>query len=260
LSQTDLDTNLLAGCFRNCSVGHSILHYSILDSTMDETRRLSFEGLEEGTIVIAEEQISGRGRYGRAWISPKGENLAFSVLLKPESAQLPFLNMAATLSVCKMISNSYNLDTTVKWPNDVRVNERKISGILVETDVQSKDVINAIIGVGINVNLNPSKFSDIATISTSIKNEIGQAAERSEVMNGFLRYFNHYYDLIRKGNSLTTEWSLKLDTLGSYVRVKWRNKIFEGRADQVDEQGNLEIIQTDGSVITVMAGEVTLQL
>ena len=104
--------------------------------------------------------------------------------------------MAATLSVCKMISNSYNLDTTVKWPNDVRVNERKISGILVETDVQSKDVINAIIGVGINVNLNPSKFSDIATISTSIKNEIGQAAERSEVMNGFLRYFNHYYDCL----------------------------------------------------------------
>ncbi len=260
MSQTDLDTNLLSTYFTNYAVGHRILHYNILDSTMDETRRLSLQGLEEGAVVIAEEQRLGRGRYGRVWISPSGENLSFSVFLKPTGLQLPFLNMAAALSVCKMVSNSYGLDAAVKWPNDVLVNGRKISGILVETDMQSKNVINAIIGIGINVNLDPSKFSDISNISTSIKNELGQIIDRTYAMKEFLRFFNEYYDLIRKGHPLTTEWSSKLETLGSYIRVRWKNQIFEGWADKVDEQGNLEIIGTNGNVITVMAGEVTLQL
>ena len=130
---TDLDIELLRRTLHDRTVGCEVFHFDSVDSTMDETRKLAEQDKPEGTVVIAEEQTAGRGRFNRTWISPRGQNLSFSVLLKPTAGQLPYLNMAATLAVSRTVGKIAGLEPTIKWPNDVRVNGRKVSGILIET-------------------------------------------------------------------------------------------------------------------------------
>ena len=118
---TDLDIPALESALSRRIVGRRIHYYDLIGSTMDEARRLAAEGMPEGTVVIAEEQTAGRGRFNRAWVSPRGENLSFSVILTPTAKQLPYMNMAATLAVARTVADTADLKPTIKWPNDVRV-------------------------------------------------------------------------------------------------------------------------------------------
>ena len=94
---TDLDIPALESVLAHRIIGRRIHHYDLIGSTMDEARRLASDGAADGTVVIAEEQTAGRGRFNRAWVSPRGENLSFSVILTPPASRLPYMNMAATL-------------------------------------------------------------------------------------------------------------------------------------------------------------------
>jgi len=226
---------------------------------MDEARQLAQEGEPEGTVVIAEEQTSGRGRFDREWISPPGLNLSFSVLLRPTTDQLPCMNMAATLAVADAVAELAGTTPTIKWPNDVRVDRKKISGILIETSLDSSTLAFAIVGIGLNVNLDPSGHDEIASIATSLFRETGYEVDRTMALRLVLERLDDLYAEVRAGRSLTAEWSSRLDTLGKSVQVQWRDRMLEGRADSVDEQGNLVLVQPDGTTITVTAGEVTLQ-
>ena len=122
---------------------------------MDEARRLAQSGCEEGTVVVAEEQTAARGRFDRRWVSPPGENLCFSVILKRVSTSSPYANMAAALAVVRAVGSLDGLWPSIKWPNDVRVGGRKLCGILVEAALESRRVPFAVVGVGLNVNLDP---------------------------------------------------------------------------------------------------------
>lgn len=227
---------------------------------MDEARELGDQGAPEGTVVIAEEQTAGRGRFNRAWISPRGQNLSFSVLLRPTQAQLPFMNMAATLAVSGAVADVAGLSPTIKWPNDVRVNGRKLSGILVETQMAASEVRCAVVGIGVNVNFDPSQYPEIASTATSIFRETGRKASRTRVLQRTLERFDDLYRVVKGGGSLTKEWASQLDTLGRTVQVRWQEQVLEGRAEGVDEQGNLILSRSDGTTVAVVAGEVTLQV
>jgi BirA family biotin operon repressor/biotin-[acetyl-CoA-carboxylase] ligase len=227
---------------------------------MDETRRLAEQGWPEGTVVIAEEQAAGRGRFNRAWISPRGQNLSFSVLLRPTPAQLPQMNMAATLAVHKAIADATGLVPAIKWPNDVRINGRKASGILIETAIEGEHVQHAIVGIGVNVNFDPSQHPEIAAIATSIFRETGRKSDRTEVLQRLLERFDDLYCAIRNGSSLTRDWAKLLETLGRTVHVRWQEQVVEGHAEAVDDQGNLILRRADGSTFRAVAGEVTLQV
>ena len=168
MAHTDLDIDLLRRALSSRVVGSNVLHYDLLGSTMDEARRLAEQDAPEGTVVIAEEQTAGRGRFDRSWISPRGQNLSFSVMLRPTAAQLPFMNMAATLAVYETLVDLTGLTPAIKWPNDVRINGLKASGILIETTMEGSDVSYAIVGIGLNVNFDPSEFPEIAPTATSI--------------------------------------------------------------------------------------------
>jgi BirA family biotin operon repressor/biotin-[acetyl-CoA-carboxylase] ligase len=227
---------------------------------MDEARRLAEQEAPEGTVVIAEEQTAGRGRFDRSWISPRGQNLSFSVMLRPTATQLPFMNMAATLAVSEALAELTGLVPTIKWPNDVRINGLKASGILIETSIEGGMVGYAIVGIGLNVNFDPSEFPEIAPTATSIIRETGQEADRTEVLRVVLEHFDDLYRAVKEGRSLTEEWSARLETLGRTVQIRWRDTVMEGRAESVDEQGNLVLTRADGSTFTAVAGEVTLQV
>ena len=226
---------------------------------MDEARRLAQSGCEEGTVVVAEEQTAARGRFDRRWVSPPGENLCFSVILKPTLDQLPYANMAAALAVVRAVRSLDGLRPSIKWPNDVRVGGRKLCGILVEAALESRHVPFAVVGVGLNVNLDPSRYPEIASTATSVYRETGRRTDRTPVLRSVLEHLDDLYRGVKSGLSLTGDWAALLDTLGRDVEVRWRESVVRGRADSVDDQGNLVLTRRDGSTFKATAGEVTLQ-
>ena len=259
MTQTDLDIDLLRRVLSKRMVGRSVYHYDSLGSTMDEIRILAERDEPEGAVVIAEEQTAGRGRFNRAWISPRGQNLSFSVLLRPTAEQLPFLNMAATLAVSRAVGEIAGLEPTIKWPNDVRVNGRKVSGILIEAAMEQESASHAVVGIGVNVNFDPSEYPEIAPFATSIFRETGRRTDRTAVLRLLLEHFDDLYRTVKEGRSLTRQWASQLETLGRTVQVRWRDQVLEGRAKAIDDRGNLVLERPDGSTVTALAGEVTLQ-
>ena len=225
---------------------------------MDEARRLAEAGVQEGTVVVAEEQTAARGRFDRVWISPVGVNLSFSVILRPASSRLPQVNMAAALAVSRAVERTCGLTPSIKWPNDVRLGGRKVAGILVESVVRGGDAY-ALAGIGINVNFDTASSPEISSTATSIMVESGRRADRGKVLRLALEGFDDLYRTVSSGGSLTQDWAEGLETLGRHVRVEWKELVVEGRAESVDEHGNLLLRTADGSTFTASAGEVTLQ-
>ena len=256
----DLDIDLLSRSLAGRTVGCRVLHYDTLGSTMDEARSLAERGEPEGPVVVVEEQTAGRGRFDRAWVSPRGQNLSFSVVLRPTAAQLPYVNMAATLAIARCVTEITGHEAGIKWPNDVRINGRKVSGILIETAMAGRDLDHAIVGIGLNVNFDPAQYPEIASTATSLYRETGETRDRGEVLGRVLIEFDDLYRAVRAGKSLTNDWAAMLETLGRTVQVRWKERVIEGWAESVDDQGNLVLVGADGVTTTVAAGEVTLQV
>jgi len=260
MTESDLDIEALRAKGSGRLVGNRVLFYESLGSTMDEAGRLAERDEAEGTVVLAERQTRGRGRFDRRWTSPGGAGLLFSVVLRPNSVQLPFVNMAATLAVSSAIAEVTGLSTSIKWPNDVRVGGRKVSGILIETAVESGEPRHAVLGVGINVNLALGRFPEIAETATSLYRETGQHVSRTAVLMAFLDRLDTLYGVVKAGESLTQRWAAQLETLGRSVTVRWGERVVEGQAFDVDDVGNLWVARPDGSSVKLLAGEVTSQV
>ncbi len=241
-------------------IGNRIHYVQNTGSTMDDARELARNGAREGAVVVAEEQNKGRGRFNRAWVSPPGLNLYFTVILRPEPSQLPYMNMAATLAVFDTAAQFAGLQPAVKWPNDVRIGGRKLSGILIETEFEGDRLAHALVGIGINVNLDVSEHLEIADTATSLRSESGREFDRSDALRSALANLDAWYARVRAGESLTRRWAATLETLGKRVEFRWRDQILVGMAESVDDQGNLTILQPDGERVTVVAGEVTSQV
>ena len=259
LNSADLRIDDLRVALSGRVIGRRIDFHQSLPSTMDEARRLAEAGMPEGTVVLAEEQTAARGRFDRVWISPVGVNLSFSVILRPGPDRLPQVNMAAALAVSRAVERTCGLVPSIKWPNDVRLGGRKVAGILVESVVRSGDAAYAVAGIGINVNFDTASSPEIASTASSIMVESGRRADRGKVLRLALEGFDDLYGTVSSGGSLTRDWAEGLETLGRHVRVEWKELVVEGRAESVDEQGNLLLRMADGSTFTASAGEVTLQ-
>ena len=258
-SDSDYDVDSLREALRGQTVGRRILHFDRIGSSMDETRRLAEAGEPEGLVCIVEEQTKGRGRFNRAWVSPRGQNVSFSLLLTPTLEQLPFMNMAAALSVSGALRARAGLRTTLKWPNDVRVGGLKISGILVENSARLDGRVNAVIGIGVNVNFDPSEHEEIADLATSVYKETGRRADRTSILREVLERMDGLYAEVKAGARLTERWAAEMETLGRHVTVRWKDQVLSGVAESVDDGGSLILRQDDGTLVTVSAGEVTSQ-
>ena len=193
-------------------------------------------------------------------MSPPGLNLYFTVLLRPEPAQLPYMNMAAALAVHDTAARFAQLKPAVKWPNDVRVGGRKLSGILIETEFEGDRLTHALVGIGVNVNLDVSEHPEIADTATSLRSEAGREFDRSDALHSVLENLDAWYARVRSGESLTEHWAATLETLGKRVELRWRDQVLTGLAESVDDQGNLTLLQPNGERVTVVAGEVTSQV
>ncbi len=238
-------------------VGQSLHYHSSVSSTMDIARKLAIEGAAEGTVVIANTQTAGRGRLNRAWLSPQG-SLAMSAILRPSLDDLPQLVMIASLAVVKAIKEVANLETQIKWPNDVLVKGKKVCGILIESQVKGGKVDFAIVGIGINVNFNPSTFPEIADIATSLSHELGKEVSMIGLTSAVLSELEQLYLNARAGARLYREWRNHMETLGKWIQVKSGRIVEEGTAQDVTETGNLILRRADGSLAEIIAGDVTV--
>ncbi|NIO36689.1 biotin--[acetyl-CoA-carboxylase] ligase, partial [Candidatus Bathyarchaeota archaeon] len=155
--------------------GYKVYIYKSLSSTNKIAKEVAEKTDEEKIVILAETQTMGRGRLGRQWISPKG-GLWLSVILRPQTSPKEALRLTFIMSsaVAKTIKTLFNLETSVKWPNDVLVNGKKISGILTEINTRESLVTFVIVGVGINVNIDLESFpSSLRATVTSLKHELG---------------------------------------------------------------------------------------
>ena len=240
-------------------IGHRITYLPVVTSTMDIARREAERGGEEGIVVVAEEQTVGRGRFGRRWLSAPGHNLSFSVLLYPSREVCARLSVAAPVAVLRAIRQVCGLSPTLKWPNDVLLGGKKISGILIETALQDAEVRYAIVGIGINVGLNPEDYPELAPMVTSLAAELGKAVSREELLHAVLEKLDIIYRHLKEWGDVWEEWQSSLETIGMEVQVRWGEQLEEGIAEGVDMEGNLLLRRHDGTLVALAAGEVTLQ-
>ncbi len=239
-------------------VGQRVIYYPSLTSTMEVAKREAQQGAAEGTVIIADEQTTGKGRLERVWLSPRG-NIALSVILHPSLAYLPSLITVASVAMVHSIEAATGLKSQIKWPNDVLINGRKVCGILIESDVQGNTVNYTIIGIGINVNLRLADFPEIQPIATSLSDELGRDVSRLSVIRCLLVELERLYLSLSAGESIYEEWRDRLVTLDKRVRVKSGETIYEGVAESVARDGSLLLRGLDGSLTKIVAGDVTLR-
>jgi len=253
----DLSPEIVTRDLTTRFIGQRVIYHPILTSTMDVARQEAQRGAAEGTVVLADRQTAGRGRMERVWLSPGG-NIALSLILYPPLSYLPYLIMLASLAVVHSIGTVTGLKPQIKWPNDVLINGKKVCGILIESDVQGNSVSYSIIGIGLNINLSPADFPEISPIATSLSHELGGGLSRLKVLRVLLMELEGLYQQLSDAGSVFREWRDSLETLGREIEVKSGDTLYRGVAESVAADGTLLLRGADGSLVKIVAGDVTL--
>ncbi|MFC2050245.1 biotin--[acetyl-CoA-carboxylase] ligase [Chloroflexota bacterium] len=238
-------------------VGQQLYYYHQVPTTMEAAKEMAKKGTAGGTVIVADTQTAGRGRMGRAWLSPEG-SLAISLILKPSLDNLPQLVMIASLAVVRTIKKVAGLETQIKWPNDILIKGKKVCGILIENEVKGDKVNFAIIGIGINVNFDPSAFPEISNIATSLSHELGAKVSKAELTIALLSELEQLYLEAQAGTPIYREWQDNMEMLGRWIQVKTGETVEQGKAETVTQNGNLILRRADDSLTEIVVGDVTV--
>ncbi|HEY8517937.1 MAG TPA: biotin--[acetyl-CoA-carboxylase] ligase [Candidatus Binatia bacterium] len=242
--------------------GH-IVHRDSIDSTNRLAAELARGGAPEGTVVIAEQQTAGRGRLGRSWASPANVNLYCSIVLRPSlpPLEVPRLTLVAGLAVAQAIAaTAPRVTPQIKWPNDVLIDGRKVSGTLTELDAETDRVRYVIVGIGVNLNAGRADFPrELARKATSLALASGARVDRAAFTGRLLGAFEASYEVFRtRGFAALRKAYEEFHCLqGRRVSIDARPPI-DGVVRGVDDDGAL-LVETRGEVQRVVAGEVTLR-
>jgi BirA family biotin operon repressor/biotin-[acetyl-CoA-carboxylase] ligase len=245
-------------------IGRDIRVFERTTSTNDVIEKLARDGVKEGVVVFAEAQSQGRGRLGRTWTSPAHKGLWFSILLRPDMRPQAAtqLTVAAAASTRRAIALQTALQPEVKWPNDILVRGRKVAGILTELRAEVDRLNHVILGIGVDVNLNPSDFPpDVRKLATSLKIESGQTLPRSDLAVVILRELDRDYGRIVEGRfgTVADEWEEHCSTLGQDVCIEQGQRRICGRAESLGEDGALLVRTEHGHLERVLGGDVVVQ-
>jgi len=243
-------------------IGRKIYYYEHAISTNETARELADRGCPDGALVVAEEQSGGKGRLGRKWFSPYGKGIWFSIILYPpvNPSDAPLLTMLGAVAVARAIRKVVHVEAGIKWPNDVLLYGKKICGILSEMNAEIERIKYLIIGIGINVNVEdfPEELEDTVT---SLKRYTGQPVKRTVLLQETLKEIEQLYTLwLQNGfQPILSYWKEMCVMLNQVVRVNGINDIVEGWVEDVDEHGSLILRLGDGSLKSLVAGDVSLQ-
>lgn len=237
--------------------------YPVIGSTNERAKEAAAEGAPHGTLIVADCQNAGKGRRGRQWSTPAGTSIAMSLMLRP---QLPpekasMLTLVTALSVGRALEELSGLTVGIKWPNDLVVGGKKLCGILTEMSADMDEIHYVVIGTGINVNLDGFP-EELAQTATSLLLETGHGMNRAQIVARSMECFEEDYAVFAAEGSmrlLKEAYERRLVNLGRRVQVLAGEKSFSGTARGIDDNGCLLVEREDGTVASVMSGEVSVR-
>jgi BirA family biotin operon repressor/biotin-[acetyl-CoA-carboxylase] ligase len=235
----------------------TVLRFESLPSTNTELARLASEGAAEGVSIVADEQTAGRGRLQRAWSSPRGAGLCFSILLRPTIPQnyWPLITFMAALAVGDALREACGLETDIKWPNDILSGERKICGILAEA-IDTPAGRAVILGIGINLTENAFP-PELANVATSVSEATGSAPDREQILAALLTALSRWYSQLNEPGQIIDAWSNRSSyALGKLVQVSNGDAVWQGTTAGVGPDGALRLRTSSGDIKLVRAGDV----
>ncbi len=228
--------------------GNNIIKLQSVDSTNNYATRLIMSSEpKDWTIIIAEEQLSGKGQKGNAWESEKGKNLLFSIIVYPNFLKIYdqfLLSKVVSLGICNVIS-MFSDSVSVKWPNDIYINDNKLCGILIENSVSGDKINHSIIGIGLNVN--QKSFLSNAPNPVSLSEILKMELDKNEVFEMVIKSISDWYLLLKEGERalINDAYTKVMYKIGLEANFKDKNSIFIGKIKGVDSIGQL-IIEKEG--------------
>ncbi len=264
-----LDTRFFA-------IGDRLLYLPVVDSTNVLAMQLAHQRLDEGVVVLTDSQTAGKGRLGRQWVDVSGCNVLASTLLRPFFPP-HFLLMISSLAVVDAIAETCGVSTTIKWPNDILVENRKVAGILIETSHDQTGRSVAILGIGINVNGHIQELAEqsqpsLATTATTLETVCGHMVSRETLIAHLLRHIEMDYLALQheymSTSSISKEqyrpisrlmrerWRSRLSTLGRSIQVRQGDALVSGFAEDVDDNGELLLRSHTGELVSITWGDV----
>jgi BirA family biotin operon repressor/biotin-[acetyl-CoA-carboxylase] ligase len=245
-------------------IGRDIRVFHKTGSTSDVAEKLARDGVPEGVVIFAERQNQGRGRLGRAWLSPAGKGLLFSILLRPalRPQEATRLTVTAATAIARAIQQQTGLSPEIKWPNDLMLGGRKICGILTELSAELDHVRHVILGLGLNVNLTSDDFPpELRQIATSLRIAAGRNISRPELATALLQELDLAYARVLQGDfaGVADEWEQRCTTIGHLISIRIGERVIRGRAEALDESGALLLRTEHGHLERIIGGDVTTE-
>lgn len=261
-----LDTQLLG-------TGDRLVFLSTVDSTNTKAMSLALQGAEEGMVVLTDSQTAGKGRLGRRWFDRSGYNALTSTILRPLFPPY-LLVMIASLAVVDTVASICDVTATIKWPNDVLIDGRKVAGILIETSRDRAGNIVAIVGIGVNVNgqitqLVASESASLQTTATTLAAACGHEVSRETFIGHLLRALEAMYLALQQeaqasvaaaygtaSRLIRERWCQHLSTLGRAIEVRQGDKVLKGVAEDVNDSGELFLRCHSGERVCITWGDI----
>lgn len=244
-------------------VGHHVYIFNSVDSTNRALARLADRGAGEGTVVLAEAQTAGRGRHGSPWFSPEGANLYASVLFHPRIAprELPLFAPIASLALAEAVWLE-GAPALIKWPNDIVVRGRKLGGVLVEAAVIGGRLAYVILGIGVNLNVQPAELAaglgSTAEGAVSLQEILGREVERNAFAAALLNRLEkwHHTFLTRGPDAVRAAWLARDALHGHRLEARTDGEVCEGWCRGIHSDGSLILEDDDGQSRHIVAGAI----
>ncbi|NEW06042.1 biotin--[acetyl-CoA-carboxylase] ligase [Paenibacillus sp. SYP-B3998] len=256
-------TKLLAG-LQTKVLGKKLHIYGEVDSTQTIAHALVASGAPEGTLVLAESQTSGRGRMGRKWHSPRGKGIWMSLVLTPQIPVffMPQLTLLSAVALCRSIQKVVKVNIGIKWPNDLLIDGKKVSGILLESSGEDERLKYVIAGIGISANLKVEDYpEELRSLATSLAIASGTVIPRETLVQAFLLEFEELYALyLDKGFApIRLLWEALSVTLHRPIRTHTHSGVVEGIAESLDDSGALTVVTSAGEKVKIYSGDIELK-
>lgn len=240
--------------------GRKLFIYDSIDSTNVCAKAFANKGAEEGSVVIADHQTAGHGRFGRTWLAESGSNLLFSVIIRPtfSTDKIGLLPIFAATGIALAVETVTGTRCECKWPNDILLKGKKCCGILTESTSQQNRLDCAIIGIGLNVN-QKNFLGDLNNKATSLYSECGRMFDRKNVFCQIMASLEALYADVSKGDFTTVlmEWKARATIFGRRITLTQAAEIIDGIAINLAADGGL-VVETETCQLTFHAGDVTI--
>ncbi|UTH10545.1 biotin--[acetyl-CoA-carboxylase] ligase [Macrococcoides canis] len=255
------DSHLINSILEKSSLFNKGYIFEALKSTQDEAEKLALSE-SQPFLVISEKQTEGRGRFKRHWSSQPDTGLWMSVVLQPDISlqKLTTFNLFIALALANTVRH-YHLDVKIKWPNDIYLNDRKLSGFLTEIKGSQDNISQIICGIGVNLNTERTHFPDeLESTATSLKIETGNTIDRYEFLEGLLLNLEKYYELFLTGtfSEVKAEYESYAFIFDRTLKYTEGSRVIIGRAESLNDDGTLNVKSAEGDMYRFISADIEL--